>query len=160
MFNVHLPRSTHIVGIFALVLSLGLSKNCNSTPPEYEAFYAQNWDGQREEAKTFPIEKQIKYYLAGKRYFHPPYYTVLYVIADQGKKALPPLIENMKHADNDYVRMDLMEVVLNIHEFHASLSDDKEVIDQLTMVVGTMTDQERKVKAQAMLKEIIDNKRP
>ena len=160
MLNILFSRSTHVVGILALVLSLGLFKNCNSTPPEYEAFYDQNWESQRQQAKTFPIEKQIEYYLAGRRYFHPPYHTLLYVIADRGKEALPPLIEKMKHADNDYVRMDLMEVVLNIHEFHVSLSDDKEVIDQLTVIVGSMTDPERKVKAEAMLREIIDNKRP
>ena len=160
MLNIPFPRTTHIVGVLALALSLGLLKDCNSTPPEYEAFYAQSWDKQREEAKNFPIEKQIDYYLAGRRYFHPPYQSLLPLIAERGKAAVPPLIEKMKRTDSDPARMDLLDVVVNIDEFHVDLSEDKPLLDDLKGVVDRMTDLDRKAKAQAVLKEIVENKRP
>jgi hypothetical protein len=159
MVNIF-ARSTQVVGVLALALSLSLFKDCNSTPPEYEAFYAQSWDRQREEAKNFPIEKQIDYYVAGRRYFHPPYQSLLPLIAERGKGAVPPLIEKMKQADSDSVRLDLLGVVDNIDEFHVDLSDDKPLLDELTGIVNRMTDLDRKAKAQAVLKEIVENKRP
>jgi len=158
MFNIF-ARTTHVVGILALAFSIGLLKDCNSTPPEYETFYAQSWDRQREEAKNFPIEKQIDYYVAGRRYFHPPYQSLLPLIVERGKAALPPLLEKMKQADSDSVRLDLLGVVNNIDEFQVDLSDDKPLLDELTGVVDRMTDVDRKAKAQAILKEI-ENKRP
>src|SRR6185295_13952381 len=147
MFNIF-ARTTHVVGVLALAFSIGLLKDCNSTPPEYEAFYAQSWDKQREEAKNFPIEKQIDYYVAGRRYFHPPYQSLLPLIAERGKAALPPLLEKMKQADSDSVRLDLLGVVNNIDEFQVDLSDDKPLLDELTGVVDRMTDVDRKAKAQ------------
>jgi len=158
MFNIF-ARTTHVVGVLALAFSIGLLKDCNSTPPEYETFYAQSWDKQREEAKNFPIEKQIDYYVAGRRYFHPPYQSLLPLIAERGKAAVPPLLEKMKQADSDSVRLDLLGVVNNIDEFQVDLSDDKPLLDELTGVVDRMTDVDRKAKAQAILKEI-ENKRP
>jgi len=158
MFNIF-ARTTPVVGVLALAFSIGLLKDCNSTPPEYETFYAQSWDKQREEAKNFPIEKQIDYYVAGRRYFHPPYQSLLPLIAERGKAAVPPLLEKMKQADSDSVRLDLLGVVNNIDEFQVDLSDDKPLLDELTGVVDRMTDVDRKAKAQAILKEI-ENKRP
>ena len=158
MVNIF-ARTTRVVGVLALAFSIGLLKDCNSTPPEYETFYAQSWDRQREEAKNFPIEKQIDYYVAGRRYFHPPYQSLLPLIAERGKAAVPPLLEKMKQADSDSVRLDLLGVVNNIDEFQVDLSDDKPLLDELTGVVDRMTDVDRKAKAQAILKEI-ENKRP
>ena len=160
MLTMFFLRTTHVAGVFALALSLGLLQKCNSTPPEYETFYAQSWDSQRQEAKSFPIEKQIDYYLAGRRYFHPPYQSLLPLIAERGKAAVPPLIEKMKQADNDYVRMDLLDIVRNIDQFHADLGDDKPLLESLRQVVNRTTNVDRKAKAQAVLKEIVENKRP
>jgi hypothetical protein len=160
MLSIPFSKTTHVVGVFALALSIGLLKDCNSTPPEYEAFYAQSWDSQRQEAKSFPLEKQIDYYLAGRRYFHPPYHSLLPLIAERGKVAVSPLIKKMQQVDNDSARMDLLDVILNIDEFHADLSDDKAVVDELTGVINRMTDLDRKAKAQVILKEIIENKHP
>lgn len=159
MLNIF-ARAIQLVSVIALALSIGLLNNCNSTPPEYKKFYAQSWDQQRQEAKNFPIEKQIDYYVAGRRYFHPPYQSLMPLIAEQGKAAVPPLIEKMKQTDRDYLRVELLNVVVNIDEFHVDLSDDKPLLDGLRGVVNQMTDLDRKAKAEALLKEIVENKRP
>lgn len=159
MLNIF-ARAIQVVSVIALALSIGLLQKCNSTPPEYETFYAQSWDRQREEAKNFPIEKQIDYYVAGRRYFHPPYQSLLPLLAERGKAAVPPLIEKMKQADSDSVRLDLLGVVANIDEFHVDLSDDKPLLAGLKGVVDQMTDLGRKAKAEAVLKEIVENKHP
>ena len=150
-------KAAYVLGVLSLPFSLGIFKSCNRTSPEYEAFFAQDWDTQRQQAKEFPIEKQIEYCLAGKRYVHPPNYIMFYVIADRGKQAVPPVIAKMKRAENDSDKLELLDLVLNIHEFHDDLSSDKQVIDQLTAIVGSITDPDRKAKAEAMLTDI---KRP
>jgi hypothetical protein len=155
MLNIFSLKLGYVLGAL-LLLSMSLFRSCERTPPEYEAFFTQDRDSQREQAKRFPIEKQIEYCLAGRRYIHPPNHVVFYVIADQGKEAVPPIIESMKFAE-DSDKFELLDLVLNIHEFHDDLSNDKKVIDQLTAIVAAMTDQYRKGKAEAMLAEI---KRP
>ena len=160
MLSILFSKAAHVVGVLALAVAISLLKNCDSTPPEYEAFYAQSWESQRQEAKGFPLEKQIDYYLAGRRYFHPPYHSLLPLIAERGKVAVSPLLEKMQQVDDDYARMDLLDVVLNIDEFHVDLSDDKPIIDELTGIIARMKDVDRQTKAQAVLKEILENKRP
>ena len=157
MLNIISLRSGHFVGCLLLLFSIGLFKSCNRTPPEYEAFFTQDWDTQEKQAKAFPIEKQIEYCLAGVRYVHPPNHIVFYIIADQGKAAVPPVIERMKRAEYDSDKLELLRLVGNIHEFHDDLSNDKQVIDQLTSIVAGITDSDRKLKAEAMLMDI---KRP
>lgn len=157
MLNILSLKPAYVVGVLWLLLSIGLFKSCNRTPPEYEAFFTQDWDTQREQAKGFPIDKQIEYCLAGRKYVHPPSIIVFHVIADRGKEAVPPVIERMKRAEDDNDKLELMDLVLNIHEFHDDLSHDKQVIDQLTAIVAGITDPDRKVKAEAMLADI---KRP
>jgi transcription elongation factor GreA-like protein len=157
MPNVFCLKHSYVLGVLWLLLSIGLFKSCNRTPPEYEAFFTQDWDTQRQQAKTFPIAKQIDYCLAGTRYVHPPNYIVFYVIADRGKEAVPPIIERMKRAADDSDKLELLDLVLNIHEFHDDLSNDKQMIDQLVAIVADMTDPDQKVKADAMLTDI---KRP
>jgi hypothetical protein len=157
MFNFLCLKSGHILGVLWLVLLICLFKSCDRTPPEYEAFFTQDWDTQRQQAKEFPIEKQIEYCLAGKRYVHPPNHIVFYVIADQGKDAVPPIVARMKRAEDNNDKLELLDLVRNIHEFHDDLSNDKQLIDQLTAIVGGITDPDRKPKAEAMLTQI---KRP
>jgi len=156
MGNILSLKPGHVVGVLLLLLSIVLFKGCNRTPPEYEVFFTQDWDTQEKQAKAFPIEKQIEYCLAGRRYVHPPNHIVFYIIADQGKAAVPSVIERMKHAE-DSDKFELLDLIHNIHQFHDDLSTDKQVIDQLTTIVAGMTDAYRKGKAEAMLTDI---KRP
>jgi hypothetical protein len=157
MLNILSLKPCCVIGVLLLLVSIGLFKSCRTTPPEYEVFFAQDWDTQREQAKRFPIEKQIEYCLAGRKYVHPPSTIVFHVIADRGKEAVPPIIERMKRAADDSDKFELLRLVGNIHEFHDDLSTDKQVIDQLTAIVAGMTDPDRKVKAEEVLRDI---KRP
>ncbi|HEX6046627.1 MAG TPA: hypothetical protein VFZ22_19200 [Pyrinomonadaceae bacterium] len=157
MFNLLCLKSGYMLGVLWLVLLICTFKSCDRTPPEYEAFFSQDWDTQRQQAKGFPIEKQIEYCLAGKRYVHPPNHIVFYVIADKGKEAVPPIIARMKRTEDSNDKLELLDLVLNIHQFHDDLSNDKQVIEQLTAIVAGMTDADRKPKAEAMLTHI---KRP
>ena len=41
-------------------------------PSAYREFSELPPERQRERLKTFPVDKQIEYHLAGHKYFHPP----------------------------------------------------------------------------------------
>lgn len=157
MLKVFWLKPVYLLGVLSLLLSIGAFKSCSRTPPEYEVFFRQDWDTQREQAKEFPVEKQIEYCLAGKRYVHPPNNVVFYVIADRGKEAVPAVIETMKRAQDTGDKLELLDLILNIHEFHDDLSNDKQVVDQLTAIIASMNDPNQKVKAEAVLAAI---KRP
>ena len=137
-----------------------LVNGCEPVPSEYKAFFTLDWERQQEEARKFPIEKQIDYYLAGKKYVHPPSSTLLYVIAERGKSAVPALIVRMKNERSDSAKLHLLEVVRNIHDFHENLSREKEIIEQLQEIVVGMSDANRKATAERMLTDIVENRSP
>src|SRR5688500_5233239 len=87
--------SVRYKGVLIVLLSIGLLKACKSIPPEYDAFFAQTPERQREEAKGFSVEKQIEFYLAGTRYIHPPSSTLLCVIAESGNEAIRTIVAAM-----------------------------------------------------------------
>lgn len=95
MIGVVFQASLRYTGVVVGLLSIVLLKGCQSIPPEYDAFFAQDLEQQRQQARGFSVEKQIEYYLAGKRYVHPPSSTLLHVIAERGKEAVPPLLKKM-----------------------------------------------------------------
>lgn len=151
---------SHPILFTLLFFCIAWLEACEPVPREYKAFFALDWDRQREEAKKFPLEKQIDYYLAGKKYVHPPSSLLLYVIAEQGKSAVPALLLQMKNENSDSAKVHLLEVVRNIHAFHDDLRGDKEVIKQLRGVVSGIKDAARKARAEEMLTDIIENRRP
>src|ERR1700730_5255523 len=96
--QINTPRSL----LFSLLFfGAALTHLCEPVPAEYKAFFSQDWARQKEEAKGFSLEKQIEYYLAGRKYVHPPSSTLLYVIAQRGKAAIPALVERMKNERSD-----------------------------------------------------------
>lgn len=160
MIGVIFQASLRYTGVVVGLLSIVLLKGCQSIPPEYDAFFSQNLEQQRQQARGFPVEKQIEYYLAGKRYVHPPSSTLLHVIAERGEEAVPPLLKKMREADNDSDRLELLDVIRNINEFHSKLNDDEILNAELRGVVGKMQDPQRKAAAERMLKDIVGNGSP
>ena len=160
MFATLPLKPTRSILFTLLFFGIALVKGCEPVPNEYKAFFALDSDRQREEAKKFPIEKQIDYYLAGKKYVHPPSSILLYVIAEQGKSTVPALLIRMKNEESDSAKVHLLEVVRNIHAFHDDLRDETEVIEQLRVVVSEIKDAARTARAEAMLNDIIENRRP
>src|SRR5688572_12142009 len=152
-------ESTRYATILVLLLSIGLSKSCGAVPPEYDAFFSLDTERQRQKAKDFSIEKQIDFYLAGKRYVHPPSSTLLYVIAERGKEAVPALLERMKQTKSESDKLDLLDVIRNINEFHVRLNDDEVLIDQLKDITAKMQDPQRKAEAEQMLTDILATRR-
>jgi hypothetical protein len=153
-----LLRFAHGALFSLLMLSVVLTINCESVPPEYNAFFSLDWDQQIAKAEKFPIEKQIEYYLAGKKYVHPPSSTLLRVIAKQGKAAIPALLERIKKEDRDSGKIYLLEVFRNIHDFHYDLRGEKEVLAQLQDVVSRMGN--RKARGEEILTDIVENRPP
>jgi len=147
--------------LFGLVfLGVAFTQACQPVPAEYKTFFSQDWERQKEQAKTFSIEKQIDYYLAGRKYVHPPSSTLLYVIAEHGKAVVPALMERMKNEPSDAAKVDLMEVIRNIHDFHDDLSGDKDVIGQLRSIISKIQDPPRKARAEELLTDIVENRKP
>jgi hypothetical protein len=156
VFQTSLRCILVVSGLLSICLLIG----CEPTRPEYAAFFTQDVEQQRKQAKGFPVEKQIDYYLAGKRYVHPPSSVLMYVIAERGKEAVPPVLKKMKEADNDSDRLELLDVIWNINEFHAKLNDDETLIAELRGVVSKIQDPQRKPAAERMLKDIVGNRSP
>lgn len=147
--------------LFSLVfVGAALTHACHPVPPEYKTFFSQDWERQKEQAKAFSIEKQIDYYLAGRKYVHPPSSTLLYVIAEHGKPVVPALMERMKNEPSDAAKVDLLEVIRNIDDFHDDLSGDKDLIEQLRSIISKIQDPQRKSRAEELLADIIENRYP
>ena len=155
--QINTPRSL----LFSLLFfGAALTHLCEPVPAEYKAFFSQDWARQKEEAKGFSLEKQIEYYLAGRKYVHPPSSTLLYVIAQRGKAAIPALVERMKNERSDAPKVDLIEVVRNINDFHDDVSGDKDLIEQLRTIASGMYDAGRKARAEEMVTDIVERRRP
>lgn len=155
--QINTPRSL----LFSLLFfGAVLTHVCEPVPAEYKAFFSQDWARQKEEAKEFSLEKQIEYYLAGRKYVHPPSSTLLYVIAQRGKAAIPALVERMKNERSDAPKVDLIEVVRNINDFHDDVSSDKDLIEQLRTIASGMHDAGRKARAEEMITDIVEHRRP
>lgn len=160
MFAILQPNHGRAILFVLFLFGVTLVKGCEPVPSEYKAFFALDWERQQEEARNFPIEKQIDYYLAGKKYVHPPSSTLLYVVAERGKSAVPALLVRMKNEDSDSAKVYLLEVVRNIHDFHDNLSGEKEIVEQLREIVGGMRDANRKTTAERMLTDIVESRSP
>lgn len=149
------------VVLFSLVLFVLAPLNaCEKTPPEYTKFFGLDSDKQEELARKFPIEKQIEYYLAGKRYVHPPESTLLPIISEQGQAAIPALLDRINREDSDSQKVHLLEVFRYMQVFHYDLRRDQKVIDDLRGVVSRMKDLNRKARAEELLTGIAENRKP
>jgi hypothetical protein len=133
--------------------------SCNQVPPEYRNFLKLPRDQQHAKMRTLPVDKQIDYYLAGRRYIHPPLFLGD-VIASQGKEAVPFLMKRLKEEKKDFNKIDLIYLFSYIHRFHYDLRAEKDVIELLKEVAANMETPEDKIRAEEIVKDIIENRPP
>lgn len=128
-------------------------------PSEYREFFGLPTELQRERLKTFPIDKQIEYHLAGHKYFHPPI-SFRDIIASQGKKAVPHLTKSLREERQEYEQVILIYVFRYMHRFHYNLKNEDEVIMLLKEVIADMKSPSHKKNAEEALKDIQEDRPP
>lgn len=155
--NLRILRSTfRSVGVFASVLCLIAVVDCNRTPPEYKEFLNLPIEHQRAKLRTFPIDKQIDYYLAATSYAHPPELELGDIIASEGKEAVPYLVKRLGEEKQEHRQISLMYVFEHMNRFDYNLKDEGETLDLLKEVVANMTD--HKAEAERVLGDILENR--
>lgn len=142
-----------------LVPSLSALAGCQKMPHEYKEFFDLPYEQQRARLKSFPVDKQIEYHLAGSEYFHPPF-GFTEEITSQGKEVVPPLAKRLKEEKLDHRRMILIDLFEYLHFSHYDLSNEKEVLDLLKNVAGRMEPSYSKDNAEKSVTNILENRRP
>lgn len=132
---------------------------CQQIPPEYKEFFDLPVEQQRERLKSFTIDKQIEYHLAGHQYFHPPI-EFTEIIASQGKDAIPHLEKKLREEKIEYRQVVLMYLFKHIHFFYYDLSGEKEALELLKEVTAKMGPSYHKENAEKILKDILENRAP
>lgn len=150
-------RSTFaLLGMLATVLYLIVLPSCNRIPPEYKEFLNLPIDHQRAQLRTYPIDKQIDYYLAATTYVRPPERELGDVVASNGKEAVPFLVKRLKVEDQEHRQISLMYVFEEMNRHYYNLKDEKEALDLLKKVTANMSVQ--KAPAERVLADILENR--
>lgn len=149
-----------MVALFLLLIpSLPALAGCQKVPREYREFFDLPLEQQRVRLKSFPIDEQIEYHLAGHEYFHPAI-GFTEEITSQGKEVVPPLAKRLREEKVDHRRMILIDLFEYLHFFHYDLSNEKEVLELLKNVTERMEPSYAKENAEKSVKDILENRRP
>lgn len=143
-----------------LLLFTCMLTGCSRIPPEYRAFLALSPDQRHNEMMKLPIDKRIDYYLAGLRYAHPPQIGLADDIAQQGKQALPVLLNRLRAETDEMTQFNMMYIFKVMHASYYSLKDEKEVIAQLKHTADSMRDPSWKSRSEEVLRFIEEKQSP
>jgi hypothetical protein len=150
-------RSTFaFLGMLVTILYLIVLPSCNRIPPEYREFLNLPIDHQRAQLRTYPIDKQIDYYLAATTYVRPPERELGDVVASNGKEAVPFLVKRIKEETQEHRQMSLMYVFGEMNRRYYDLKDEKEALETLKYVTANMSVQ--KASAERVLADILENR--
>ncbi|SRR6266567_2850691 len=142
--------------VFALLMPLIPLGSCDSTPPEYREFLRLSPAERIERMQSLTIDRQIDYYLAGTTYAHPPMTELGDVIAEQGKEAVPHLVNRLRQESSESRQLDLMYVFRHMNRWNYDLRDEKEALGLLREVTANMKDH-RDV-AERVLRDILESR--
>lgn len=120
-----------------------------------EKFLAQTLEERRSSILQYPLEMQVELYVNAMMRKHPPDLGLADVVARNGGKIVPILIQRLSREKSDIVKPDLIDIFQRMQE----LSTYDVASDQNTMVfldhqVAEMKDSFWKEQASAMLERI------
>jgi hypothetical protein len=154
---MNLKALLSIFGLLCIFLSiLIVIAGCQRTPPEYREFLHLPIDQQRERLQTFPIDKQIDYYLAATSYVHPPELELGDIIASKGKEAVPHLVKRLREEKQEHQQIMLMYIFEHMNRFDYNLKDEGEALKLLKEVTANM--ENNKAEAERVLRDILENR--
>lgn len=146
--------------LLPLVLLVYAGAGCGSVPPEYEAFLELPSNQQRDELRKFPPEKQLEYYLAGQKYMHPGNKGLADVIAEQGKSALPFLIDGLRKEKSERNKAEIIFIFELMHVSYYNLKNEGAVLSLLEETKAGAKWPELRRKSEEALKLIRENTAP
>jgi len=124
-------------------------------PREHEAFLELPRDQRRPVLQQHPPEEQVDLYVSAMLVKHPPDLELADVVAANGTRVLPVLIERLRAEKREVVQVDLLYVVLRMQEMgEANVAGDPEAMSTLEGVVSAMKDPALKREASGFVDRI------
>lgn len=120
--------------------SLAVGCGAGEVPAQYQGFFALPSAQQHSALAKEPLEKQIDIYVFAVDNFRPSAYGFGFSddIAANGRRAVPVLIARLRSDLNESHRWALIHVFRDMVKFHYDFRNDKDTVQVLTEVVGSM----------------------
>jgi hypothetical protein len=142
---------------FAFVFALS---GCNRIPPEYRAFLELPISEQHKVMRDLPIDRRIDYYLAGMHYMAPPAIGLADDIAQEGKQALPALMERLRELKSESDQDHIIYIFRVTHSRYYKLTGEIDTLRLLQQTVDNMKDPGHKANGEITLRFIHTNQLP
>ncbi len=145
-----------LVAVFAC-LSLAVGCGAGEVPAEYQGFFALPSAQQHRELAKEPLEKQIDIYVFAVENFRPSAYGFGFSddIAANGEVAVPVLVARLRSDPNESHRWALIHVFRDMVKFYYDFRDERETVQVLTEVVGSMKGPFYRKDSENLLSEIV-----
>jgi len=133
---------------------------CASIPAQYKPFLDLSEDKQRVEIRSYPIDRQVEFYLAAMRYIHPPPIGLADEIAKGGKAVLPAILNLLKEEKDTDDKMNIIYVLEVMHGCCYDLQNEKEVSGYLQGILNDTKDENLKSRSNEALRYIAHGEMP
>lgn len=143
-----------------LILFTCLMCGCPRVPSEYRAFLKLSPEQRQAVMRKLPLEKQLEYYFAGLNYMHPADVGLADPIAEQGRKAVPFLLNRLSEEKDEDKKADIILILEVMHISHYNLKREEEVITLLKEVTSSAKSQRLKKEGEDALRLILEDKAP
>jgi hypothetical protein len=115
---------------------------------------------QHEALKKLPVEKRIDYYLAAMQYNEPPGVGLADDVAQEGKQAVPLLMERLRKEKDEHNQVHIIRVFRVMHGRYYKLKGETEVVNLLTETTDNMKEPWCKEQGEETLKYIQTDQSP
>src|SRR6266540_3617316 len=139
--------------IMMLVLPGLMYTTCGKTPVTpngYRSFSSLPPGQQTKEFGSYPISKQVDYFIFEFRYVHPFSNSLAFVIADRGDQAVPYMLNRIKSENDDRDKLAILYIFKIMFE-HDHPTDPQGTLAALRDVVSKMKTPSVKQSADGML---------
>ena len=120
-----------------------------------EKFLAQTLEERRSSILQYPLEMQVELYVNAMMRKHPPDLGLAIVVAGNGAKIIPTLIQRLSREKSEIVKLDLIAVFERMQQFGTyDVASDQRTMAFLNQQVAEMEASYWKERASAKLKHI------
>lgn len=142
---------------FFVLLSMSAGCGAGEIPKEHQSFFSLPATQQHKELAKYPLERQVDIYVFAVTWFRPSAYGLGFSddIAKHGQAVVPILLDRFKTAPKDSHKQAILHVFRDMVKFHHDFRDDKDTMDVLKQVVGSMKGSFSEEESERLLKEIL-----
>lgn len=133
-------RGLYFFVAYFLFLNAGLLAQTGcQRPSDYNRLKELPLARQRCEFSKLPLDKQIDFHLYSTAREPPDFQLGIY-IAQQGKDALPRVLERFENEPEDYRKEAISQIFKEMHTLgYVNLNEEKSALDRIKTVVSKMT---------------------